>query len=75
LDHRLLLFSHNDYLTLVDITGRIQRRDKRGSIENNCLPILKRLGIEADDWIKSTQNFEMLFYSKFYYRRNERNTA
>jgi REP element-mobilizing transposase RayT len=70
-----IIFSYNDYLTLVDTTGRIQRQDKRGAIPNNFLPILDRLGINADEWINNTQNFEALFYSKFYYQRNERNTA
>jgi REP element-mobilizing transposase RayT len=70
-----VLFSHNDYLTLIDTTGRIQRSDKRGTIPNNVLPILKRLGIDADEWIENTQQFEALYYSKFYYQRNERNTA
>jgi REP element-mobilizing transposase RayT len=70
-----IIFSYNDYLTLVDTTGRIQRQDKRGSIPNNFLPLLERLGIESDEWIENTQKFEDIFYSKFYYQRNERNTA
>ncbi|MFT7561789.1 MAG: hypothetical protein ACI93R_003720 [Flavobacteriales bacterium] len=70
-----IIFSYNDYLTLVDTTGRIQRQEKRGSISNNFLPILERLGIESDEWIENTQKFEEIFYSKFYYQRNERNTA
>ncbi|MFT7561929.1 MAG: hypothetical protein ACI93R_003861 [Flavobacteriales bacterium] len=70
-----MLFDFNDYLTLVDTTGRIQRQDKRGSIPNNFLPILERLGIESNEWIENTQKFEEIFYSKFYYQRNERNTA
>jgi REP element-mobilizing transposase RayT len=70
-----VLFDFNDYLTLVDTTGRIQRQDKRGSISNNFLPILERLGIESNEWIENTQKFEEIFYSKFYYQRNERNTA
>jgi hypothetical protein len=70
-----VIFSYSDYLTLVDTTGRIQRQDKRGSIPNNFLPILERPGIDADEWINNTQNFEAHFYSKFYYQRNQRNTA
>jgi REP element-mobilizing transposase RayT len=70
-----VLFSHNDYLTLVDTTGRIQRDDKRGSISKKFLPILTRLSIDADEWIENTQRFEVLYYSKFYYQRNERDTA
>jgi len=70
-----VLFSHNDYLTLVDTTGRVQRSDKRGSIPHNLLPILKRLSIDPDEWIENTQRFEALFYNKFYHKRYERNTA
>ena len=65
-----VLFSHKDYLTLVDTTGRIQRQDKRGFIPETFLPILQRLAIDADEWIVNTQKFEELFYKKFYYRRN-----
>ena len=65
-----VLFSHDDYLTLVDTTGRIQRQDKRGFIPDTFLPILQRLAIDADEWIENTQNFEAIFYKKFYYRRN-----
>jgi hypothetical protein len=53
------LFSHNDYLSLVDTTGRIQRQDKRGFIPETFLPILQRLAIDADEWIENTQKFEI----------------
>ena len=53
-----VLFSHKDYLTLVDTTGRIQRQDKRSFIPETFLPILQRLAIDADEWIVNTQNFE-----------------
>jgi hypothetical protein len=64
-----VLFSHADYLTLVDTTGRIQRQDKRGFITDIFLPILQRLAIDADEWIENTQSFETIFYKKFNYRR------
>jgi hypothetical protein len=64
-----VLFSHNDYLSLVDTTVRIQRQDKRGFIPNTFLPILQRLDIDADEWIENTQKFETIFYEKFTYRR------
>jgi hypothetical protein len=41
-----VIFSHKDYLTLVDTTGRIQRQDKR-FIPETFLPILQRLVIDA----------------------------
>ena len=57
-----VLLGHKDYLTLVDTTGRIQRQDKRGFIPDTIFPILKRLAIDADEWIENTQKFEDLFY-------------
>jgi hypothetical protein len=65
-----VLLSHIDYLTLVDTTGRIQRQDKRGFISDNFIPILQRLAIDTDEWVANTQNFEAIFYKKFYYRLN-----
>lgn len=41
----------DDYLTLVDETGRIVRGDKRGAIPANLAPILDRLRINTDAWI------------------------
>ena len=66
-----VLFSHADYLTLVDTTGRIQRQGKRGFISDTVLPILQRLAIDADEWIENTQNFGMTFYKKFYNQRKK----
>jgi len=64
-----VLFSHNDYLRLVDTKVRIQRQDKRGFIPDTFLPILQRLNIDADEWIENTQKFETNFYKKFNYPR------
>ena len=64
-----ILFGFTDYLTLVDTTGRIQRKGKRGYIPDNLLPILKRLSIGVDEWLDNTQKFETVFYKKLYYRR------
>lgn len=41
----------DDYLTLVDETGRIVRGDKRGAIPANLAPILDRLRIDLDAWV------------------------
>jgi hypothetical protein len=64
-----VLFSHKDYLTLVDATGRIQRQDKRGFIPEALLPILQRLAIDTAEWIENTKKFETIFYKKFNCRR------
>lgn len=56
-----LPFRLNDYLELVDWTGRIVRADKRGSIANNIPPILRRLNIAPAAWIRLATEFEGRF--------------
>jgi len=56
-----LPFKLMDYLELVELTGRVIREDKRGYIEKHQPPILKRLGIEPESWIKMTTSFEKTF--------------
>ena len=56
-----LLFHLDDYLQLVDETGRIIRDDKRGSISAVAMPILNRLNIPSDNWLKLTTEFTRLF--------------
>ena len=56
-----LPFRPNDYLELVDWTGRILRDDKKGAMNNNLPPILERLNMESKHWLYLTQNFESRF--------------
>ncbi len=56
-----LPFKLTDYLELVELTGRVLRNDKRGAIANNLPPILQRLGIEPESWLKLTTSFETSF--------------
>ena len=53
----------NDYIELVDITGRIIRNDKRGAINASADKILNRLSIDEDQWLEMTSNFEGCFSS------------
>ena len=46
----------DQYLQLVDATGRIVRGDKAGAIPQELLPILDRLAIDADQWFKSMRS-------------------
>ncbi len=46
-------FDYADYLELVDWTGRCCRDDKRGYIPSDSLPILDRLGIDKECWLKA----------------------
>lgn len=49
-----------DYLSLVELTGRVIRRDKGGSV-NSQDDILKRLGLDADNWLTLSTEFEQHF--------------
>ena len=54
-------FSLEDYLILVDETGRIIRDDKRGAINDKTGNILTRLHISDGSWLKLTTEFETTF--------------
>jgi REP element-mobilizing transposase RayT len=56
-----LPFRLEDYLELVDWTGRILRDDKRGAIPAHLPPILERLQIDPRYWLHMTRNFESRF--------------
>ena len=56
-----LPFRLTDYLALIDLTGRAIREDKRGHIERHQPEILMRLGIEPNNWLTMTQEFETAF--------------
>ncbi len=53
-----LPFELNDYLSLVDWTGRILRHDKRGAIDNALPNILQRLHFTPDEWKTLSRKFE-----------------
>jgi len=54
-------FTLQDYLELVDWTGRSVRADKRGSIVSELPSILVRLAINPDEWLK-TMRWDNRFY-------------
>ena len=56
-----LPFKLTDYIELVDWTGRILRKDKRGMISSTTPPILQRLNIGQDNWCHLNQYFETAF--------------
>jgi REP element-mobilizing transposase RayT len=53
--------SLQDYLILVDETGRLLRDDKRGAINSKTVNILTRLHISDESWLKLTSDFESIF--------------
>ena len=59
----LLGMSIDQYLKLVDATGRIVRGDKRGSIPPEVTPILQRLQVEERRWIETMRHLGRLIGS------------
>ena len=45
-------FSVEDYMQLLDWTGRALRDDKRSAIPEFAPPILSRLGLSIEAWLK-----------------------
>lgn len=57
-NQRGILFGFEDYLKLLDCTGRINRNNKRGTIDKRALPILERLSLDPGRWCQRATNFE-----------------
>ena len=51
----------DQYLKLLDWTGRQIRRDKVGVIPQECAPILERLDCSAETWVDFVKNFRKRF--------------
>ena len=51
----------DEYLTLLDWTGRQVRRDKRGHIPQELAPILDRLNIVPENWLDTVTDFGQTF--------------
>ncbi|MFC4260058.1 transposase [Marinobacter lacisalsi] len=58
-----ILFSLNDYLELVDFTGRIIHPNKRGHILEHQPPILKRLELSTEEWLAEATEFEDRYHN------------
>ncbi len=54
-------FHLRDYLELVNWTGQAVREDKPGAIPEGLPPILARLGISFDAWMRLATEFEASF--------------
>jgi len=50
-----------EYLKLVDTTGRIVVRGKRGTIDPALEPVLDRLGLSAEQWLSASTAFRRNF--------------
>ncbi|MDC1287447.1 transposase [Gammaproteobacteria bacterium] len=60
-----ILFNFEEYLALVDWTGRIIRSDKHRNIDDALPPILNRLRITAEQWRINTTQFETIHRGRF----------
>ncbi|MEH6394453.1 transposase [Pseudoalteromonas sp.] len=57
-----LPFELTSYLTLIDATGRCIRADKTGHISNDLAPLLERVNISTENWLKLTSKFTTVFH-------------
>ncbi len=51
-----------EYLELVDGSGRAIKKGKKGAIPSHLSPILERLDVQSQGWLKSVTQFEKCFY-------------
>ena len=61
---RLGIFAmrEDEYLELVDLTGRLIRAGKRGVIPEQLAPMLKRFDVDIEHWQESVKTFGRMFY-------------
>ena len=57
----LLPFNLQDYLDLVDTSGRIVRSSKRGAISADQPKLLTALGVEPEEWFKTVTQLQARF--------------
>jgi REP element-mobilizing transposase RayT len=57
----ILGMTEAEYLDLVDRSGRVLRRAKRGSIDPDLEPILLRIGANPEAWIDTIAHFKSRF--------------
>ncbi len=60
-DKGTLPIEFDDYLALLDWTGRAQVSGKPGAIPAHLAPILERLQINPDKWLDTIKNYNKLF--------------
>ncbi|MET0067569.1 MAG: hypothetical protein ABW076_14575 [Candidatus Thiodiazotropha sp.] len=55
--------AEEDYLKLVDWTGRSIRDDKKGAIPQSLMPIMQRLGVDLETWLVSIIQYNKHYFS------------
>jgi hypothetical protein len=61
-DKGFLSMSREQYLEILDWTGRQVRTDKRGSIPGHLVPIFERLGLATEEWVETVRQFGRRFH-------------
>lgn len=61
-EHPALPMNKHEYLKLVDQTGRIAVRGKRGTIDASLAPVLSRLGLAECDWLRCSTDFPKQYW-------------
>lgn len=59
----MLPMKQHEYLKLVDQTGRIAVHGKRSRIDASLSPILARLGLSTEDWLRCSTAFRQYYRS------------
>lgn len=62
-DKGFLPITLDEYLALLDATGRVIIEGKKGAIPDHLEPILQRLGIRASVWVAAVENYASWFGS------------
>jgi len=60
-----ILFDLEEYLKLVDYTGRLLNPKKRGAISEFLPPILQRLNLSSKTWLEQATKFEGCYQKQF----------
>jgi hypothetical protein len=60
-DQGFLPIQVEQYVMLLDWTGRELRADKRGAIPEHLAPIVERLGLNRSNWVETVRGFGRLF--------------
>ena len=58
----ILSMSRDEYLSLIDWTGRQIRSDKPGAIPDHLAPILERLAVNPSRWVGTVHHYGSLFH-------------
>jgi len=70
-----IMFAFEDYLQLIDVTGRCIRSDIKHAIPNHLPPILQRIEIDYETWLRNVTQFESIYHQRFRKKLRQRYRA